>query len=185
MISQAGPPYPQLQWESHCYCVPQPLITFSNDSAKQQGIPTACHQPTLKCACGGWRGGEGVKTASRNRTAAILGSSCPVALRMAAISRSNTFRSSLKWSADTEGPQTTRFLVFFPPLLLPLKVVSKLFALWIAQGFENVKPGSGQGNLCLCLYKVASKIGAIEERCHALKFCGAMTDQGEQCRLSG
>lgn len=104
MISQAGPPYPQLQWESHCYCVPQPLITFSNDSAKQQGIPTACHQPAPKCACGGWRGGEGVKTASRNRTAAILGSSCPVALRVAAIRRSNTFRSSLKWSADTEGP---------------------------------------------------------------------------------
>lgn len=64
------------------------------------------------------------------------------------------------------------FCLFFPPLLLPLKVVSKLFAVWIAQGFENVEPGSGQGNLCLYLYKIASKIGAIEERCDALKFWG-------------
>lgn len=74
---------------------------------------------------------------------------------------------------------------FFSPPLLPLKVVSKLFWVWIAQGFGNVEPGSGQGNLCLRLYKIASKRGAIEERCDALKFWGAMTDQGEQCRLSG
>lgn len=52
MISQASLPYPPLKWESHSYCVPPPLIMFSNDSAKRQGIPAACHQPAQKCADG-------------------------------------------------------------------------------------------------------------------------------------
>lgn len=52
MISQASLLYPPLKWESHSYCVPPPLIMFSNDSAKRQGIPAACHQPAQKCADG-------------------------------------------------------------------------------------------------------------------------------------
>lgn len=52
MISQASLPYPPLKCESHSYCVPPPLIMFSNDSAKRQGIPAACHRPAQKCADG-------------------------------------------------------------------------------------------------------------------------------------
>ena len=52
MISQASLPYPRLKWESHSYCVPPPLIMFSNDSAKRRGIPAACHRPAQKCADG-------------------------------------------------------------------------------------------------------------------------------------